>query len=326
MPKRCGFVVIQHGPTNKYNFLRSASLVVHMGSPLGRIQQLDEAIQAADGLFLRQNLTPDLKIAICPEHYLSKQHGYNPEVTTPDVFHEISGIIPIFQALKQLSDRHPDWLIIPGSITVLGLDRVRGSEVPQRLTATMQPSATNAVSGSALAANQTLASYQQNLVQDLQNRDQEDFRPCYNVSPVYSNGTIVLLKRKMYEAVDERGNTQERIGVGAESTYFPMIRNTGVLTYGGLSIGIEICVEHEHGTLAYEAGNSLDLHIVFSNEVYPFSEHAAIKNDGLFVHAGATTTGTYRSNELPRANESDEFAYANSERPGTYIFVQTAGS
>lgn len=263
---------------------------------------------------------PDVKIAICPEHFLAKQHGYNPkDITQPEVFHNISEIIPIFQKLKILSDKHPDWLIIPGTITVFGLNTITGSDFKFSNFNSERILSTSYVSQDARATNETLLESLQKKANQINSKPEIKFRPCYNVSPIYFRGKIVKIRRKIFEAYDG-DNSLDVVGKGSETAYFPMSYGNPVLKHEGLNIGVEICAEHEHGLLRAEVSRKLDLHIIISNDVCPFQEHTSLAENGYLIHVGSTMTGIYKSNELPLSSESLEFEYKNTSKPGVYGF------
>lgn len=324
MAKTCAFVILQHNPDNKY----IGNRWVVMASPLGRIHHLEEAIQMAEGHLKTNEIETDLKIAICPEHFLSKKHSYpltKEGVRIVDMFHEISDVIPILQLLKKMSDRYPDWLIIPGTLTVFGLDTIKGQDVTLKtLTPRLPSNVTDDVSKEARLTNVSFGKFQQKQIESMQSKAESEFRPCYNLSPVYLGGKIVLIRRKVFEAFHNE-NSLERIGESTERTFFPMLPSQSILECAGLKVGIEICAEHEHGYVAWQARGSLDLHIVISNEVYPFAEHCGINDSGLFVHAGSTLTGIYRQGELPSSTASLEFTYKNQKQPGVHFFLERVG-
>lgn len=320
--KTCAFAVIQHDPHNKY---KSAWLQAKYGNPVLRIDEIDIAIKSAENNIASQT-APDIKIAICPEHFLAKQHGFDPnETTNPSFFHEIGEIIPIFQKLKILSDKYPDWLIIPGSITIFGLQRVLGSNFESGMLFNNESiHKTSHVSGEAHATNSSLHEKLIQRTAAIKSQETTEFRPCYNISPIYLDGKIIKLRKKRYEAFDEN-KSLELVGAGTENAFFPMSNGSPIIQYKGLNIGIEICAEHEHGLLLAEAGRKLDLHIIISNEVSPFREHTALAAGGRLIHVGSSMTGIYRNIDIPESTDSDGFEYSNFRKPGIYTFRETIG-
>ena len=306
---KLSIAMIQHGPKS---FYKNKSFHMLMSSLPGRLNEIELLMKKAETVIGGDR---DVKIAICPEHYLSKKHGSE---TQTALYHEIGGIIPILKSLKSLSDRYNDWLIIPGTITVMGLDETKGKDLTQRhLSSVSIPETFSTIH--ARSQYEELEKYKRERLEFLNTeKSEENFRPFYNLSPIYYNGKIVKIRRKKLEAVAE-GTSLDRVGDDSEKLYFPLIENSSVLVHKGLRIGVEICSEHEYGSLLAEVKeNLLDIHIVISNEVYPFVEHSAIKPGGIFVHSGTETCGIYRQTQLP-ISTNDAFTYQHEKTPGIYI-------
>lgn len=320
----CYFALMQRHPFRKQG---DSVPDESYSQPEIRVQQIEEMINNAEIAFAGSgHPQPEVKIAICPEHFLARQHGK--KISSPSdgrYFNEISEVIPILQQLTLISKSRPDWLIIPGSITVFAIEPQVGSSIaPHMIYTDEMVKRTNSVSPNATRQNASLKTELEATQAFISKRPDRLFRPCYNVAPIYLAGKIIKIRRKKYEAFGDRGSL-DVIGSGSESGYFPMSTGSAVFEHKGLTIGVEICVEHEHGLLKAEAPAGLDLHIIISNEVYPFLEHASLKENGALVHVDTNTTGVYRKNELVSSDRPDTFQAKNIGEQKTHFIRQTVG-
>jgi len=93
--------------------------------------------------------------------------------------------------------------------------------------------------------------------------------------------------------------------------FFPPRDSTPVFTVQRgsqrLKLGVEICADHEFGSLAawlrtHGEGAELDVHVIVSDEVYPMREHSAAKH---MLHAGRVLAGLYETSRLPSLSVDD---------------------
>ncbi|MBP5943292.1 MULTISPECIES: hypothetical protein [unclassified Pseudomonas] len=320
----CYFALMQRHPFRKQgNTLPADSYA----QPEIRVQQIEEMIKNAEVSITSESLpAPDVKIAICPEHFLARQHGKKiARPTDGRFFNEMHEVIPILQQLTLISRSRPDWLIIPGSITVFGLNPVKSGDLEKDILYTHDMlTKTNDAGHNATMQNIGLQKELDLTHSYLKKQGEQLLRPCYNIAPIYLAGTIIKIRRKKFEAYGEQGSL-DLIGEGSEAGFFPMSDPKAVFEFKGLTIGVEICVEHEHGLLKSEAPDGLDLHILISNEVTPFTEHAALKANGALVHVDTNSTGVYRKNELVGASNPWDFIPKNHSVQKSHFVRQNVG-
>lgn len=295
-----------------------------MQSPIGRIHEIDRMIGGADAA--TKDRSPAVKLAICPEHYLANKDGSTSgEHGGGRFFNTINEVVPMLKALKQLSDKYPDWLIIPGTVTVLGLDTIRGRDMTMHnMIRGKQFGEAAHVSQFAKDRSEELTAHKQQRLREIQGRPEEEFRPCYNLSPIYFGGLIKTIRRKQYEALGSN-ESLDRVGTEKDSLFFPLVADNMIFEHDGLRIGVEICGEHEYGGMAHAAGDRpLDIHVIISNDVSPFREHATLAPGGLLVQSDAKRSGVYSADELPGAE--DDPAYKHEDTPGIYVTVAEVGA
>ena len=112
--------------------------------------------------------------------------------------------------------------------------------------------------------------------------------PVFNTAPVISNGQEVHLYDKKNDSDEIKADYRLRntdFGDQAERYRFSPGVATGLFEWKGLKCGIEICVDHEKGTLKKELGDGQkpNLHLMLSAGMTPKKENSCAGIGGFLV-------------------------------------------
>jgi hypothetical protein len=165
-------------------------------------------------------------------------------------------------AMTNLAQSHPHLLLIPGTVTwKKPLDKKAYAKAAERLEARL------AMEASYIGKKE--------LPKPSWPRGKAKSDGAYNTAYLYTGNQIMK-----YHKMEDVGELKEDdLGV----IFIPGDGNN-VFTVSGLTIGVEICGDHEANHLKHE----VDIHIVTSASVSRKNDHVMAKNGGLFICADST--------------------------------------
>ena len=303
-----------------------------------RLQLLDRALDGAARAMARRDDRYGgraLRIFVAPEFYFSNQRAHFFDEETKE---RIRG------SLIALSRKYPEILIIPGTVAWYKTWERSASRAWRKVEEHGAPAAPRkfskyhalykkeldldeAPSAAAKYMYEQQAEYRARQVCDFGARmtgNDPTLKVAHNTVFVLYHGKIWHKYNKRFEAI---GKEDLSLEVPEDSDYrnivFPPTETLSTIpSIKGVRIGVEVCVDHEHGALL-SAGRNHDIHIVCSATVSVFREHAAVVDRGYVVQADAESAGVYRPSDLP-SSESEDGAVSrplaeveNAAGPGT---------
>ncbi|NQZ12970.1 MAG: hypothetical protein HRT35_37980 [Algicola sp.] len=283
------------------------------------IDQLDKALAQAKTPWT--NSSAAVKVFLAPEYlFTGAQSGH---FMTE---HQYYGVL---FGLKYLSTKYPDILIIPGSIgwyktttpSTLCNNADDGRTTRNPLSAQVQPqnvpvrdypffltsmlgfnpNTQNIQQIEAMVPAQCKAEvfmqaeYNAQVIDRLrsfsqkyqQNNNLAVYKLALNTSPVLLGGGIIHSYNKRVESTD----TPTDIPIDYDSVFFCPGTNSPVFTTGGVTFGLEICVDHGYGTLRNHIVtaqiNPVDIHLLASAWTDYFFYNVA---GSFFAHASTNAT------------------------------------
>ncbi|MDX1547575.1 MAG: hypothetical protein R3247_11335, partial [Rhodothermales bacterium] len=308
-------VVIAIWQVNTLSPSKSVGLTgLHALDPTARLMALEAVLETAVPAMKEkasQLYQEPLFIFVAPEFLFSTVEGHFLQ-------EEIKERIRL--GLIAISKRYPEVLIVPGTIAWYktverspSRAKRAGPAAPPRdfsLYLAQYDTEVHAPTRYAGWAQEALRGYQEDQREQFGERLKRNdpaLKIARNTVFLLYQGDVWHKYSKRHESLDEHDLSLDVPGTAdyKNIVFAPSITSPLVPPIQGLTIGIEICADHEHASLL-NTGSRCDIQIVCSATVSVFREHASLKPTGILIQADSQTSGVYQPEHLGAGDRSSE--------------------